>query len=558
MKRIVCMQLILLCVSQVHAMGNGDNRMKLQSNDGWVIDISEKEAHLFGTLKDMLIDTQKDENPGDESPVPVSMSGADLQAMVEDIPWIRKMHAAHNQSIDDIENIVHLDGKTRRERARQSVENIDQIPMYSDETLQAMIQGIKAASFLSALESVEKNAKIISELLVSKKFLKKLHADPDNNSVRSLFSLPQELQNAIHSSSYMPQHWGEHLKIKHDDCVRSVAFSHNNEWLATGSWDGNVRIIEVETGVVKHRIKHGGSVHSVAFSPNGQWLATGSGDGNARLIEITPGDVKYVIKHGGGWVLSVAFSPNSKWLATGSGDKNARIIEVATGIVKHDINNDDCVYSVAFSPNGKYLATGSWNNNDNARIIEIATGVVKHRIKHGGTVHSVAFSPNGQWLATGARDNNARLIEVATGVVKHAVMHDDWVRSVAFSPNGEWLATGSDDKNLRIIEVATGDVKQKIKHDNFVFSVAFSPNGQWLATGSDDKNAHIHACLTDNFKNAVLASYLKWCQEGEIQSNKQGWVSEAIQNHRYQKALKNAFPGLAISGAEQPKWCAII
>ena len=63
-------------------------------------------------------------------------------------------------------------------------------------------------------------------------------------------------------------------------------------------------------------------------------------------------------------------------------------------------------------------------------------------------------------------------------------------------------------------------------------------------------NARIHACLTDNFKNAVLASYLKSCQENEIQPNMQGWVSEAIQNHRYQKALKNAFPGLAISGAE--------
>ena len=295
MKRIVCMQLILLCVSQVHAMENGDNRIKLQSNDGWVIDISEKEAHLFGTLRDMLIDTEKDENPGDESPVSVSMSGADLQAMVEDIPWIRKMHAAHNQSIDDIENIVHLDGKTRRERARQSVENIDQIPMYSDETLQAMIQGIKAASFLSALESVEKNAKIISELLVSKKFLRALHANPDNNAVQSVFSLPKGLQDAVHS--YMPQHWGEHVKIKHDDCVRSVAFSHNNEWLATGSWDGNVRIIEVETGVVKHRIKHDGSVFSVAFSPNGQWLATGSWDSNARIIEIAAGVVKETIKH---------------------------------------------------------------------------------------------------------------------------------------------------------------------------------------------------------------------------------------------------------------------
>ena len=468
MKRIVCMQLLLLCVPRAQAMQDGQQvkMVRLQSSDNQTFDISEKEARLFGTLKDMLMDTQDD-----ESPIPVSMAGADLQAMVHDIPWIRKLHAAHNQNSDDIDKILQLDEKIRRERARQSAENIDEIPIYSAETLQATIQRMRSADLLNTPEWLEKNAKTIAELLVSKKFLRELHANPDNNSVQSVFSLPKGLQDAVHS--YMPQHWGEHLKIKHDDCVRSVAFSHNNEWFATGSWDGNVRIIEV-----------------------------------------------------------------------------------ATGVVKQDINNDGCVYSVAFSPNGQWLATGS--SDSNARIIEVATGAVRHVIKYDYLVVSVAFSPNGELRATGSSDENMRIIEVVTGVVRHTIKHDNWVESVAFSPNGEWLATGSGDGNARIIEVATGVVRHTIKHDNIVFSVAFSPNGQWIATGSGDNNARIYVCLTDNFKNAVLASYLKSCQENEIQPNMRGCVSEAVQNHRYQKALKNAFPGLAISGAEQPKWCAII
>ena len=55
-----------------------------------------------------------------------------------------------------------------------------------------------------------------------------------------------------------------------------MAFSPNSEWLATGSNDGNARIIEVATGAVKHTIKHDNIVNSVAFSPNGELLATGS------------------------------------------------------------------------------------------------------------------------------------------------------------------------------------------------------------------------------------------------------------------------------------------
>ncbi len=553
MKRILFMHVFLLCMPRVHAMENGQQvlkRIKLQSSDNLTFDISEKEAHLFGTLKDMLIDIQKDENPGDESPVPVSMSGDDLQAMVEDIPWIRRMHAAQNQNIDDIDNIVQLDGKTRRERARQSVKNIDQIPMYSDEILQVMLKRIKATSFLKALESVEKNAKIISKLLLSQNFLSKLHADPNNNAVQSVFSLPEGLQGAIHF--YMPQHWGEHVRIRHDDGVESVAFSPNGQLLATGSDDGKARIIEVATGVVKRRIKHDNRVNSVAFSPNGEWLAAGSSDGNARIIEVATGIVRHTIKHGD-TVYSVAFSPNGELLATGSGDSNARIIEVATGIVrhtiKHAIKHSNWVHSVAFSPNGELLATGP--SDGNARIIEVATGVVKHAIKHDYSGLSVAFSPDGEWLATG-KGYNVRIIEVATGVVKHAIEHSNSVRSVAFSPNSELLAVGSWavglwSNNAQIIEIATGAVTHAIKHGDTgdtVASVAFSPNGELLATGSSDAKARIHAYLTDNFKNAVLASYLKWCQEDEIQSNKQGWISEAIQNHRYQKALRDVFPGL--------------
>ena len=67
---------------------------------------------------------------------------------------------------------------------------------YSDETLQAMIKRIEWASYLDVIESVEKNAKIIAELLVSKDFLRALSANPDNNAVESILSLPGGLQDA--------------------------------------------------------------------------------------------------------------------------------------------------------------------------------------------------------------------------------------------------------------------------------------------------------------------------------------------------------------------------
>ena len=78
----------------------------------------------------------------------------------------------------------------------------------------------------------------------------------------------------------------------------------------------HTRIIEVATGNVKHIIPHDDSVRSVAFSPDGQWLATGSCNWNARLIEVATGAVRRTMKHDD-WVRSVAFSPDGLMACNG-------------------------------------------------------------------------------------------------------------------------------------------------------------------------------------------------------------------------------------------------
>jgi WD40 repeat protein len=161
------------------------------------------------------------------------------------------------------------------------------------------------------------------------------HADDMSNSYTTTFSHDGSLLmfSTYSGDSYVYSFAGKNLvmKLNSDDrsgsrLVWSACISPDNRTIATGGVDNEIRLWQLNSGIVLDTITgHKSQIRSLSFHPSGNILLSGSLDGTVRQWDITTGrEVTTPIIHGG-QVLSCGYSPTGDSIVTAGRDNAIRL-----------------------------------------------------------------------------------------------------------------------------------------------------------------------------------------------------------------------------------------
>ena len=279
-------------------------------------------------------------------------------------------------------------------------------------------------------------------------------------------------------------------RLKHPDAVRSVAFSPDGAWLASGGMDRLVRLWKTGTGQL-HGVwsGHTGGINSVAFSPDGQTLASGSLDQTVRLWDVRTGQSPYTLQGHTFRISEVAFSPDGQTLASASPDQTVRLWDVRTGQAwPHHLDHAHAIWSIAFSPDGQTIACGSLGQT--ICLWDIQTGQIRYFLhEQNAMAWRVAFSPDGQTLASASADQMIQLWAVGQGQLYQTLRgYTGGVLALDLSADGQTLVSGHADQRVRRWHALTGRCDRTWHgHSRMVLAVAVSADGQTIASGSTDR-----------------------------------------------------------------------
>lgn len=143
----------------------------------------------------------------------------------------------------------------------------------------------------------------------------------------------------------------------HTDQIRCLTFAPGGKGLYSCSWDGTIRIWNLETDECVKILELKSGVNYITLNKDGSMLLAAFRNGKVVIWDADNGGKPRVMDVHRGQVFVAEFSPDEKTMLTASNDKTAKVWNLETGECLRTILHDNIIKSALFSPDGRYAIT---------------------------------------------------------------------------------------------------------------------------------------------------------------------------------------------------------
>ncbi|KAH9386056.1 ribosome assembly protein 4 [Nematocida major] len=343
----------------------------------------------------------------------------------------------------------------------------------------------------------------------------------ENEEILKIYCYPDDPPKKTRAPGYLASSCSGHTAA-----VLSVKQSPCKKYVCSASGDGTVRFWcgSTKTPIKSIKLFHHW-IQCIAFSPDSKWLAAGSMNGGVSLINMSDMSVVYSCKIHKDGVTVVSWRADSEVFATASRDSSAGVWGLAGHL--RSVFHEKPVITVGFF--GDYLLSAG--RDTNIKVTDGAGAVVQVLRGHILWVTGLAVHNGkdlGQYLkkSTGVEMGSGKSFFVSISDDKTAVMwrpdwkedrewafvparklagHRDVLTSVSISSNGSHIATSSFDRTVKLWTSVNGYLAHTFRsHASLAYQAVFSETGNLLVSCSADKTVKVYSVE----KKALLSDFV--------------------------------------------------
>jgi len=177
-----------------------------------------------------------------------------------------------------------------------------------------------------------------------------------------------------------------------------VAFSQSGDWVASGGWEGMVRLWQLPEGrEIRHWPAHSDSVNGIAFLDDDRQIVTAGYDGLLARRAVDGGLLQQIVTSSP--ITHMVADPGADRLVTGHKDGSVRLWQATDfTLLKEQQLHRGAIKAVAIAPGATQYASSS---TDGSVVLWDENGLVRELDTPSADAWTLAFSPDGQTLSGG-------------------------------------------------------------------------------------------------------------------------------------------------------------